>query len=109
MIAKSFEIFTKHNGYGFISESFSLNGYIFVASTNKKLLLPLSCSRLNTNFLFDCVKLIEYLASAVNVLSSYVSPLPIIKIYLFLLSLYTDEFISAPKIMTFFPMFPSVK
>ena len=31
-----------------------------------------------------------------------------IKIYLFLLSICTDELISAPKIMTFFHMLPSV-
>ena len=42
-----------------------------------KLLLPLSC-RINTNTLFGCAKLIGYLASAVNVLSSNpcVGPLP---------------------------------
>ena len=41
LTAKSFEIFTKHNGYLFISESFALSRYIFVPLTNKKLLLPL--------------------------------------------------------------------
>ena len=53
--------------------------------------------------IFDCVKLIEYIASAVNV----VSPNPCvgsfigIKISFPLLSIWTDEFIPAPKIMTF--------
>ena len=47
LIAKSFEIFTKHNGYLFqifwifISEPFALNRYVFVPLANKKLLLPL--------------------------------------------------------------------
>ena len=39
-IAKSFEIILKHIRYGLISESLALNCYIFVALTNKKLLLP---------------------------------------------------------------------
>ena len=57
-----------------------------------------------------CVKLIGYFASAVNVVSSNscVGPLPRIKISFFLLSICTDELISAPKIMKFFPMLPSV-
>ena len=39
---KPFEIFPKHNVYGFISESFVLNWwYIFPALINKKMLLPL--------------------------------------------------------------------
>ena len=47
LIAKSFEIFTKHNRYLFqifwifISEHFDLNRYFFVLLTNNKLLLPL--------------------------------------------------------------------
>ena len=41
LAVKSLEIFPKHNSYGFISESFALNWYTFVALTNKKLLLPL--------------------------------------------------------------------
>ena len=41
LAVKSLEIFPKHNNYGFISESFALNWYTFVALTNKKLLLPL--------------------------------------------------------------------
>ena len=38
---KSFEILPKHNRYGFISESFALNWYIFIALANKKLFLQL--------------------------------------------------------------------
>ena len=38
---KSFEVFPKRKEYIFISESFALNSYIFVALTSKKLLLPL--------------------------------------------------------------------
>ena len=37
----SLEILSEHTGYGFISRSFSLNWYIFVALTNKILLLSL--------------------------------------------------------------------
>ena len=40
-IVKSFEILPKHNGYGFISESFALNWHTFMVLTNKKLLLRL--------------------------------------------------------------------
>ena len=55
--------------------------------------------------------LIEYLASVINVVSTNpcVGSLPIIKIPFSLLSLYTDELISAPKIMTCFPMLASGK
>ena len=35
---KSPEIFPKHKRYFFISETFALNCYIFVALTNKKLM-----------------------------------------------------------------------
>ena len=38
---KSSEILSKHKGYFYILESLVLNWYIFVALTNKKLLLPL--------------------------------------------------------------------
>ena len=80
------------------------NLYTFVALTNKKLLLPLSC-RLNTNLFPDYVKLIGYCASAVNVVSSKhcVGLSPRIKIFFLLLSTCTNEIKSAPKIMTFFP------
>ena len=86
----------------FISESFALNGYIFVALTNKKLLLPLQC-RLYTNLFPDCVKLIEYLASGVNVVSfnRCVGPSPRTKIDLYLLSICTYNLILAPKMLIF--------
>ena len=64
-----FKILPKHSVKFFISELFALNSYIFLALTNKKLLLPLCC-RLNTNLFLGCSKLIGYLASAVNVVSS---------------------------------------
>ena len=56
--------------------------------------------------LFDLEKLIEYWASAVNVVSSnsYVGPLPSSKISFFLLSICTDELMSIPKITSFLPM-----
>ena len=94
----------KRNKYFFISESFALNWYIFVTLTNKKLLLLIYC-RLKKNRLFDLKKLIEYWASAIKVVLSdpCVGPLPIIKIPLYLLSIYADELISAPEIITFLP------
>ena len=39
LTARYFEIFPKRDRYGFICESFALNLYIFVALTNKKLLI----------------------------------------------------------------------
>ena len=54
--------------------------------------------------------MIGYFASAVNVVLSNpcVGQSPRIKISLFLLSTCTDDLMSTPKIMTFFPMLPSV-
>ena len=56
------------------------------------------------------MKLIGYLASAVNVVSSNpcAVPLLIINTILFLLSIWTDEPISTPKIINFFLMLSSV-
>ena len=73
-------------------------------------MLPLYC-RLNTNLFPDCVKLIGYSASAVNVVpsNSYVGPIPRIKISFPLLSICTDELISTPKMITFLPTLPSGK
>ena len=49
-------------------------------------------------------KLNEYNFSAVNVCSNpCVGTLPRIKMYFFLLSICEDEFVSAPKIITFLP------
>ena len=49
--------------------------------------------------------MIEYFFSAGSVVSSnpYVGPLPRINISFFLLSTYTEEFISTRKIITFLP------
>ena len=71
-------------------------------------MLPLEC-RLDINLFPDCVKLIGYFASAVNIVPSKprVGPSPRIKIPSALILTCTDELISAPKIMTFFPMLPS--
>ena len=84
---KSFELIPKHKGYFFISDSFALSWYIFLALINKKLLLPLYC-RLKQNLLCDYEKLIEYFVSAVNAVSSNscVGPSPRIKIFFPLLS-----------------------
>ena len=80
----------------------------FRTCIHKKLLLPLWC-KLKQDFLLDLEKLIEYWASAANVVSSNlcVGHLPRIKIYVFSLSICTDELISTPKIMKFLPMLPS--
>ena len=77
--------------------------------TNKKLLLPLKCG-LNTNLFPDLAKWIGYLASAVNVVLSklFVGHSTGIKTSLFLLSICTDDLLSAPYIMTFFSILPSV-
>ena len=57
------------------------------------------------NVLCDFKKLIEYSASSVTVVSSNlcVEPLPRTKIYTFLLSIWTNELLSTPKITTFLP------
>ena len=67
-------------------------------------------SRLNTNFFQDCVKLIVYFASAVNVASfdPCFDPLPTIKISLFLLSICTDKLKSALEKIAFYPKLSSV-
>ena len=68
----------------------------------KKLLLP----RLKQSFFFDTVKLKEYLAFAVIVLSSNpsVDPLPRTKItFFFNFLLYVDKLLFAPKIIISLP------
>ena len=74
------------------------------------MLLPLQC-RLDTNIFADCVELIGYSASALNVVPSNpgVGPLPRIKIHFPILSVCTDELISTPKMITFLPTLPSGK
>ena len=59
--------------------------------------------------MFGCVKLIGYLASAVNIVSSnhYVGPSTRIKVSFPLLPICTDVLISTSKIMTFLSMLPS--
>ena len=81
----------------------------FLALTNEKLLLPLYF-RLNTNILFGCVKLMQYIASTNNAVSSIpcVCPSPRIKTSVFLLWICTGELISAPKIRIFLLMLLSV-
>ena len=66
---KSYLILCKHKGYNFISECLALNWYIFTEFTyKKKLLLKLYCKLHSTIFFF--VKSLEYLASAVVIVSS---------------------------------------
>ena len=57
------------------------------------------------NFFFVSVKLIEYIFSAVNECSPNpcVGPTPEINMLFPLLSICAEEFISAPKIITFWP------
>ena len=97
LTAKPFETFPKHNIYGFMSEIFALNWYIF-GHLQKKLLLPLKC-RLKQKCLFSLEKLIEYSTSAVIVVSSNpcVGPLPRTKISFFLLSICTDRLMNYSK------------
>ena len=75
-------------------------------------MLPLY-SRLHTNLLFGCVKLIYdngYMGFAVNVVSSNpcVGPSTRIRLSSSLLWIWTDRLISAPNIVAFFPKLPSV-
>ena len=94
LAVKSLKYFLYTKDIFFISESFALNWYIFVAWTNKKLMLPLQC-KLTQNFPFDLEKVIEYRVSAAKVVSSNpcVGLIPTIKKSFVLLSLCTDEHI----------------
>ena len=59
---------------------------------------------LRQNFFPVTIKLIEYIFSALSVCSSpCVGPSLKIKIYFFLLSIFVDELMSTPKIITFLP------
>ena len=60
-----------------------------------------------TDFLLSSVKLIEYIFSPDSVrYNPCVGPLPRNKITFFLLSVFVDDFISTPKIITFLPVSP---
>ena len=97
----------KHNGLATIAEMFVLNLQISVPLTNKEL-LPYYSANLN-KFLFVTVKLIEYIFSAVKVLTNpCVGPLPSTNISFFLLSIWIEVLISAPKTNTFWPNSPPV-
>ena len=83
-----------------------------MALANHKLLLPLKC-RLNTNLFLDCVKSIGYSASAVDIVPSnpYVILYQELR-YLFLYYQYEQMSpyqLSAPKMIKFLLMLPSVK
>ena len=90
-------MFTKHNGYGFVSEFFAFNWYVFMALTNKKFLASVMM-KAKQNILWDHAKSTEYSASAINLELSNprVRPLARIKISLFLLSISINELISTP-------------
>ena len=61
------------------------------------------------NFSLFTVKLIECIFSADSVCSNHcVRFLPRVKISFFLLSIFVDELISTPKIITFLPVSPLV-
>ena len=56
----------------------------------------------STKLLLCSVKLIEYIFSALSIFSNpWVGPFPRIKKHFFLLSIFVDELISTPKIITF--------
>ena len=92
------EILPKHNGYGFISEFFALNWYVFVELTNKKLL-----PSLYSTIFCGLEKLIEYFNSTVMVVSSNPSAGTLLKtkVSFFLILLCADELLSTSKITTF--------
>ena len=55
--------------------------------------------------LYFLVKLIQYIFSALSVFSNpCVGPIPRIEMPFFLLSIFVDELISTPKIITFLPL-----
>ena len=100
LAVKSFEIFSKRNGYGFISEYFAVKWYIFEALTDEKLFLPLWWS-LKINLFPDFVKLMKNFASDVNeyhlILLLYLHQ----ELRFFLLSVCTYELLSTPKVIMF--------
>ena len=98
-------MFPRHNGVAIISESFALNLTIPVPLTNKKYFFHYNAT-LNNFFFLDSLKWIEYLFSAVNVVSYFpcVGSSSRIKIIFFLLSECTEELMSTPKIITNSPL-----
>ena len=89
-LERSFETFPRHNRVAAISESFALNLITSVQSSQ--------CN-FKQNFLLCSLKLIENNFFAVTACSNLcVGPLPRIKIYFFLISVYGDELISTPKL-----------
>ena len=82
-----FETFPKHNGYCCISEFFYFEWICIYAINKQKLKLPIS-GRRKHNFLLNLVKLVEYLASAVAVVSDNFSGGPWISILTYIFSYY---------------------
>ena len=103
LTALSFKRFHKHKGYCLITEFFALKWYIFVALTNKKLLVLSKC-RLKQNSLFVLVKSIEGFHFVVIVAPSDPSKTfwwtKNYDIFV-LLSTCIDELFSTPKIIAF--------
>ena len=93
------EILPKHNGYGFVSEFFALNWYVFVELTNKKLL-----PSLYSTIFCGLEKLIEYFNSTVMAVSSNPSAGTLLKtkVSFFLILLCADELLSTSKILLFY-------
>ena len=97
-------MFPKHSEYARIFESFALDLIISVPLTINNYLLHYNVN-LNKILFFFSVKLIEYIFSALRVVSNpCVGPIPRIKMSFFLLSIFVDELISTPKIITFLPI-----
>ena len=103
LTAKSFETFSKANGFGFISDSFALNGCIFVELPDKNCCLHHNSDLSKTFFLINGIN--GKLTSAVIVVSSdpCVKLSPRTKISFKSFSLCIDELLSSPKIIVFLP------
>ena len=87
----------KHSKKYFISVSFALNWYIFVALTNKK--------KSYFYYSLDLIKIFFLIVPS----NPCVALLPRIKISFSLLSICPDELIPTPKMITFLPPGPSDK
>ena len=69
---------------------------------NKQVTIRSIIMQAQTKFCLTLLKLIEYIFSAVSVCSNpCLGPLPRIKIPFVLLSIFVDELLSTPKIITF--------